>query len=221
MKLYELAYACRLYGEDDAAYCKMRKTLGQTSALASPEQWKELLKFLNKWGCRIAEYDVDELTKELQKWWAEDNCKLPDKNIRALDDSERDQIGKSYEELLQLGAGLHFQDTAAAKTLHVLRPDTLPMWDAKIKEWFTDEVGKTYSDFVRHVAEEISELEEDVRRLDHSLNHVPQLVHSRADSASLVKLADEYYWVTKTLGYTVPTREQAEKWLKWMPDNRS
>jgi len=149
MKLYELAYACRLYGEDDAAYCKMRKTLGQTSALASPEQWKELLKFLNKWGCRIAEYDVDELTKELQKWWAEDNCKLPDKNIRDLDDSERERIESAYQGLLKHAAGRRFQDTAAAKTLHVLRPDTLPMWDAQIKNWFTSGAGKTYSDFVR------------------------------------------------------------------------
>jgi hypothetical protein len=96
------------------------------------------------------------------------------------------------------------------------------MWDAKIKEWFTHGVGKIYSDFVRHVAvEELSDLEEDVKRLGYSLNAVPQLVHSGADNVSFVKLVDEYYWVTKTLGYKVPTREQADKWLRWMPDNRS
>jgi hypothetical protein len=143
---------------------------------------------------------------------------LPGKDIRALDDSERKQIQSAYQELLNDGAGLRFQDTAAAKTLQVLRPDTLPMWDAKIKEWFTHKVGKTYSDFVRYVAdEELSELKKDVERLGRSLSEVPHLVHSGDDPVSLVKLVDEYYLVTKTLGYKVPTREQADKWLSWMP----
>jgi hypothetical protein len=220
MKLYELAYACSLYGQDDAAYWGMRKTLGKNPDLASSEQQDKLLQFLNTWGCRIAKNDFPKLKERLQQWWAENQCKLPGKNIRDLDDSEREQIESAYQGLLKSGAGLRFQDTAAAKTLHVLRPDTLPMWDAKIKEWFTD--GKTYSDFVRHVAVgELSELEEDVKRLGYSLNEVPQLVHSGAVNVSLVKLVDEYYWVTKTLGYTVPTREQVDKWLSWMPDNRS
>ena len=129
-------------GKTTTAYCKMRKTLGQKPDLASPEQRNELLKFLNKWGCRIAEDDFDELTKQLQQWWAEDGCKLPDKNIRDLDDSEREQIERAYQGLLKHGAGRRFQDTAAAKTLHALRPDTLPMWDAQIKQWFTSRAGK-------------------------------------------------------------------------------
>lgn len=222
MKLYELAYACSLYGQDDASYLEMRETLGKNPDLASPQQQDKLLHFLNIWGCRLAENEFPKLKERLQQWWAENQCKLPGKNIRDLDDSERGQIESAYQALLKSGAGLRFQDTAAAKTLHVLRPDTLPMWDAKIKEWFTHEVGKIYSDFVRHVAvEELSELEEDVKRLGYSLNAVPQLVHSGAVNVSLVKLVDEYYWVTKTVGYKVPTREQADKWLRWMPDNRS
>ena len=218
MKLYELAYACSLYGQDDAEYRGMRETLGKNPDLASPEQQDKLLQFLNEWKCRIAKNDFPKLKQKLQQWWAENQYKLPGKNIRDLDDSERKQIESAYQELLNYGAGLRFQDTAAAKTLHILRPDTLPMWDAKIKEWFTHIVGKTYSDFVRHVAvEELSELEKDVERLGYSLNEVPQLVHSAAVDVSLVKLVDEYYFVTKTLGYNVPTREQADKWLSWMP----
>jgi hypothetical protein len=123
---------------------------------------------------------------------------------------------------LKLGAGLSFQDTAAAKTLHALRPDTLPIWDAKIREWFSKRgAGQTYSDFVRYVAhEEIAELEVDVTRLGCSLGGVPQLVH-RGSGVSLVKLVDEYYWTTITLGYVVPTREGIDEWLTWMPNDRS
>ena len=50
-------------------------------------------------------------------------------------------IGDAYEHLLRLGLGLYFQDIASAKTLHALRPRTLPMWDAEIKNWFM----KTYA----------------------------------------------------------------------------
>jgi len=64
-------------------------------------------------------------------------------------------------------------------------------------------------------------LEEDVKRFGCSLSEVPRLVHPDAVGVSLVKLVDEYYWVTKTLGYKVPTKEQVGKWLSWMPDNRS
>jgi hypothetical protein len=215
-----LAYACSLYWEDDPTYVGVLKALGKNPDLASPEQQDKLLQFLNKWGCRIAKNDFPKLKERLQQWWAENQRKLPGKNIRDLYDSEREQIESVYQGLLKSGAGLRFQDTAAAKTLHVLRPDTLPMWDAKIKEWFTNGVGKTYSDFVRHVAVELSQLEEDVKRLDHSLSEVPQLVHPGAvNNVSLVKLVDEYYWVTKTVGSKVPTKKQVGDWLSWMPDS--
>ena len=176
MKLYELAYACHLYGNDDDVYCEMRKTFGQRPDLASPKQLENLLQFLNNWRCRIAEKGFPELKERLQQWWAKNQFKLPDcKNISYLDDNDREQVGRAYEELLKLGAGLRFQDTAAAKTLHVLRPDTLPIWDAKIKVWFRERgAGQTYSEFVRYVAhEEIAELKEDVTRLGRSLDGVP------------------------------------------------
>jgi hypothetical protein len=48
MKLYELAYACSLYGQDDASYLEMRATLRKNPDLASPEQQDKLLHFLNK-----------------------------------------------------------------------------------------------------------------------------------------------------------------------------
>jgi hypothetical protein len=118
MKLYKLAYACSLYGQDDAAYWGMRKTLGKNPDLASPEQQDKLLQFLNEWGCRIAENDFPKLKQKLQQWWAENQCKLPGKNIRDLDDSEREQIESAYQGLLKSGAGL------ASKTQQPQRPCT-------------------------------------------------------------------------------------------------
>jgi len=224
VKLYALAYACHLYGQDDNRYVEMIETFRQKPDLASPGQWERHLQCLNNWRCRIAKEGFPELKERLQQWWAKNRHNLPDvrQNISDLDDNGREQAGRAYEELLKLGAGLRFQDTAAAKTLHALRPDTLPIWDAKIKEWFRERgAGQTYSDFVRYVAhEEIAELEADVTRLGLSLGGVPQLVHP-GSGVSLVKLVDEYYWTTITLGYVVPTRGDLAKWLGWMPNDRN
>lgn len=66
MKLYELAYACRLYqGEDDSTYRDMRKDLGDDPSMGSPQR---LLQFLNKWRCRISEKRFRDLEKHLEEW---------------------------------------------------------------------------------------------------------------------------------------------------------
>lgn len=139
---------------------------------------------------------------------------------------ERAQIGNSYEALLNSCVGLRFRETAAAKTLHALRPDTLPMWDAAIKNWFIDEnaiskqtASQTYSNFLRYVAEEISALEAEVIGLGHCLADVPHLVqgpHLVDGDRSLVKLVDEFHWITITGKHVVPTRDVLEQWLRWI-----
>jgi hypothetical protein len=224
MKLYELAYACRLYrGQFDRAYDQMCESLGPNPDLASQVRQDSLMRFLNDWRCRIPRKNFPTLQKRLQQWAALWIPQLPDasRDIRFLNDSERAQVGNSYEALLHLGAGLNFQDTAAAKTLHALRPHTLPIWDSAIKGWFISKrglseltAGQLYSDFIHHIAEEISELEMDMARLGHCLRDVSQLVHG--SGGSLVKLVDEYYWVTITDGHAAPTRDNLEQWLRWM-----
>ncbi len=62
MTLFELAYACRLFGKDDP-YDILRKALGQNPDLASDGHQQSLLEFLNKWGCRIKEDCFPSLKK--------------------------------------------------------------------------------------------------------------------------------------------------------------
>lgn len=225
MKLYELAYACRLYREVtqfDLAYADVCKALGPNPDLASQTQQDALLHFLNCWLCRIPEKTFPTLKERLSKWAAQWVLQLPKSgaDVRSLLDSERVQIVNAYEKLVWLGVGLNFQDTAAAKTLHALRPCVLPMWDNEIKDWFSASGppkrtgGQIYSDFLQHVAGQISELEMDVTRLAHSLADVPQLV--QRSGATIVKLVDEYYWITITKGHVVPTRKDLEQWLRWI-----
>src|ERR1700689_3761239 len=120
MKLYPLAYACRLYKEGekfDDAYNNMLQNLGPERNLSSIDQINALLKFLNRWRCRIPEKNFPSLRKRLQKWAVDWVSKLPatGRDICSLKAEERAQVGSSYEMLLQLGDKLNFQDTAAAK----------------------------------------------------------------------------------------------------------
>jgi hypothetical protein len=224
MTLFELAYACRLFGKDEA-YDTLRQELGQNPDLASPPQQDSLLQFLNRWGARIKKDCFPSLKKNLQEWWSKNLSLLPgtDKDIRCLTGDDCTKVAHSYDALLIIGH--RFKDTAAAKTLHALRPRSLPMWDRRIKDWFltipasTDDTsqsstGQIYAAFIRYVAEEeLSTLENDAKRLGYSLTNIPQLVEK--PDYSLVKLVDEYYWMTKTRGYTIPTRTELEQWHRW------
>lgn len=226
MKLYELAYASRLYSGVagfDQAYVDMRSRLGDAPDLASPDQQQALMEFLNGWRCRITRSNFEELKSRLQRWALVWITQLPvsGRDIRLLMPLERATVGQAYEELLRLGTGLRFSHTAAAKTLHALRPQALPMWDSAIKEAFSARLRSArpsadllYTAFIEHVAEQLSELEQDARRFDVSLSAVPRMV-GRDQNYSLVKIADEYAWVTVSLGHRIPDRSQLETWLRW------
>jgi hypothetical protein len=172
--------------------------------------------------CRIPEKNFRALKERLQQWAIQWIAQLPDASadIRSLSETERTRIGNAYEGLLRLGAGLHFQDTAAAKTLHALRPGSLPMWDVEIKNRFIREcgvykrtAGQIYSNFGLHVAQKIAELEADVKRLGYSLSDVPRLV--QCPDFSLVKLVDKYHWIAITSAHQAPRRDELEQWLHW------
>lgn len=225
MTLYELAYACRLYSGVagfDEAYVDMRRELGDEPDLASPVQRQALMKFLNDWRCRISERNFDSLKSLLQGWAAVwiPQLPAPDRDIRELTPPERHTVGGAYQALLRLGAGLRFSHTAAAKTLHALRPQVLPIWDSEIKHAFSVDPRPTpvsseqlYPAFIEHVAGQLSELERDAQRFHLSLRDVPRTIER--DQNSLVKLVDEHAWVTITLGHQIPNRGRLELWLRW------
>lgn len=220
MTLFELAYACRLFGKDDA-YDTLRRKLGQNPDLASDGQQQSLLEFLNKWGCRISRDRFQSLKQNLQTWASTSVTLLPatDKDIRSLTGDDCTKVASSYDALLKKIGNWY---TCATKTLHAIRPRSLPMWDRRIRDWFLtirastqSSTGQIYAAFIRYVAEEeLSTLENDANRLGYSLTDIPQLVEK--PNYSLVKLVDEYYWITKTREYTFPTRTELQQWLSWI-----
>jgi hypothetical protein len=102
MKLYELAYACRLYqGQFDGGYREMRIALGDDPDLDSVEKRQDLMEFLNKWGCRIRRNDFDDMKSRLEKWVRDPEgfVKLPKANeeILSLGPSTFEQIGRAFD----------------------------------------------------------------------------------------------------------------------------
>jgi hypothetical protein len=199
----------------------MRNKLGSSADLGSAHERAALMKFLNDWRCRIARASFERLKSGLQPWAADWVPELPAPNtdISELDAHTREIVGPAYRALLDLGYGLRFSHTAAAKTLHALRPRSLPVWDSAIKDAFHNGSlprladRELYSAFIEHVAEELNELEQNARRCGVALRDIPRAIGRQRKT--LVKLADEYSWVTISLGHKIPQRDQLETWLRW------
>jgi hypothetical protein len=197
----------------------MRRNLGENPDLASEKHQDHLLHFLNAWGCLIPKKQFPTLKSHLTQWAEKWVTQLPPfgNTIFEITDVQRESIANSFNALLTY----RFQQTCVAKTLHVLRPHTLPLWDASIKAKCCGSertTGHPYLHFINYVIDEIRDLERDVERLGYSLKDVPRLV-KRVEpyGVSLPKLVDEYHWMTITDRYTVPDRAELAEWLRWIP----
>jgi len=156
---------------------------------------------------------------------------MPERTIEltALSDAHLKSVAKTYEDIATSIAserrGRHgsttkvrFGPTAAAKILFAFWPNALPPWDSKIqKEFGYDGSAASYCRFlVERVRPDISELVKDAERFGIS----PEALPARIDrgNSTLVKLADEYYYM-KTRGGTPPTQENVREnirlWARW------
>jgi hypothetical protein len=225
MTLYDLACSCRLYqGQFDRQHRKMRVNLGDNPKRDSPDKRKDLFEFLNKWGCRIPREDFSSLEEHVGEWIKDggvNDLPVASKDILSLGPTEIDRIERLFDALLSHLGG----DTRVAKTLHALRYRALPAWDARIKRECLNKhpfsgqptAGEMYAEFVRHVRAEIEDLRRNAEELGYSLTEVPRLIDRVDDSydISVVKLVDEYYWITITSEYKVPDWNQLKVWLRW------
>jgi len=105
--------------------------------------------------------------------------------------------------------------TGAAKILFAFWPNALPPWDKKIRTHFGfDGSADSYADFLSNrVLPEIRTLEADAARFQIPLETIPLRI-GRPDS-TIPKLVDEYYWVTRSQGYDVLTKNDIQQWAIW------
>lgn len=230
MELSELAFACYIYkrisGYDESLYKFIENTKPNLD-ISKSEHRIELLKWLNKWGCRqfAKKYHI-LASKEIKCWYEECNNLIFPKDICLLElsENELESASKVYIKLTNKIASkkkvknkelnIKVGSTGAEKILFALRPKALIPWDEIIrKKKCLDESSTSYKNFhllVKNMLEKIREL---CLRNGFNLSDLPEIVGR--PKSSLVKLVDEYFWVTITRNCPALKGCDFERWRSW------
>jgi hypothetical protein len=226
MKLWELAVAVYLYEfftRFDKSYCAFRKATGASCDLTRAANRNELLTWLNKWGCRIdLKHHRKDASDELHEWYKLFGEKLPLVNAKLweLRDDELPACAKLFDSLASKRTSsqraktyVKGRPTAAAKILFALRPNVFPLWDRKISEekGFTGPNG--YLGFLKEMRTIALGLKSECERQGIEIDDLPKTVGS--SSSNVLKLIDEYNWVTITKAATLPKPALLRQWLDW------
>ena len=228
MRLFELAYCCRLYGEGtgyDLALARFLEGTNGAVDLDNPEHRDLALQWLRDWGCRgLRREDNAGSSAALREWWKDWDGALPpaDVTLDALDDYGLDVAAEAYGDLARRPAArrqhrdglidVRFGPTTAAKAMYAVRPNAFLPWDDAIrKKLGYQEDAASYR---RALVRARDELEEAVREAEIDPHELPAFIDRRQSTPP--KLVDEHDWVRYTLGHEPPTRDELEQWLEWL-----
>lgn len=230
MRLYELAYACRLYAtvtDFDSSIKEFRHATNPALDIANPKHRKALLVWLNSWGCRQFAKDYHSMaSKALMEWGRHHLDRLPHRTVALteLTHGVLETAAQAYGDLKDRHASIRmlkssaypvtFGPTGAAKVLYALRPDAFLPWDDPIREHFGyDGSTDSYREFLSSVQKEVGDLQGEAARFGIKVGDIPFAV--RRPESSIPKLIDEYYWVTITMGCAPATAKDLERWFGW------
>jgi len=88
------------------------------------------------------------------------------------------------------------------------------MWDEAFRQSLElRDTAAGYAGLIARVRSEIDSLCIDASRFDIRDSQIPEKVERKG--ATLVKLTDEYYWITLTKKHAPPSPEQLSQWSKW------
>jgi hypothetical protein len=219
--LFGVAYASRLHRQIDKSSGfieQLRRKILPDRDL-DPQKCshaKALLKWLNKWGCRITEDSFPKISGELDDWFRKWRQQLPCTGLElvCLQDQHLDVLAAAYHELL----GIHdFGPTSASKALFAVRPHAAMPWDAAIQEEF--ELGgrapENYRAMLVRSKDEGKKLIDDAGHcgMADPRHNIPSEV-GRPEH-TLAQLLDEYHWITITRGHEIPRRDELKRWVEW------
>jgi hypothetical protein len=166
-----------------------------------------VLDWLRGWGCRhLRKVDTSRSSQVLLEWWEMWNEDVPGPGVQITDMTDQ-QLGnarEAYEELRAAQAAARslpsgdvdvlFGDTAAAKTMFVVRPEAFLPWDEPIRLAFGwTGGGAAYGDFLIRVSTAILGL---ASRMQISPDQMPTLLNR--PNSTPAKIVDEYLWVKIT-----------------------
>lgn len=233
MKLFELAYACRIYSymtNFDAGYQTMFDITGGRLDFDDSRHVKALLNWLNSWGCRQFALAYHSLAADSIRDWAhewEDSLPSVEGDLIDAGAGAIDSIAAAYAELARAMASRRKRKTkeyavtvgptGAAKILHAARPSCVPPWDDPIRDAFgLDDSDDSFRRYLRLVQDEVKQVASEARGLGISSDKIGKAI-GRPES-SLPKLVDEYNWVTITKGVKPLSSDELARWARWSVD---
>jgi hypothetical protein len=229
MRLFKLAFACYIYRykADDKSYVSFLDSTNGEPDLNQQSHRSMLIEWLRDWGCRqFAKKDHALASEEIKHWHKKFKNHLPkvSKNILDLTENEIKNACAAYEDLKERIASkrkttghlstVRIGATGAGKTLFILRPNSLILWDEPIrKKLGLDGSGESYKNHMLRTISDLEELEKDCRKAGLKLIDLPKELGR--PKSTLVKMVDEYYWITETNQFEPPTDRDFTKWSKW------
>lgn len=228
MRLFELAYCCRLYAEGtgyDLALARFLEGTDGAVDLHNPKHRDLTLQWLRDWGCRgLRREDNAGSSAALRDWWDEwgEVLSSPEVTLDALDDYGLDLAAGAYGDLArrpaarrQHGDGfidVRFGPTTAAKAMYAIRPNAFLPWDDAIRKKLG--YGEDAQSYRRALVRARDELADAVREAGIDPHELPAFIGRPRSTPP--KLVDEHDWVRYTLGHEPPTRSELEQWLQWL-----
>jgi len=230
MRLFELAYACRVYGEFTDFDADYRSFLDKTKPafdVLDSRHCKALLEWLNSWGCRQFALEFHDLASEHLITWGKKNLiRLPptESSLFTFADADFVNAGVLYAGLRDLQASVRqrgghsypvtFGPTGAAKILFALRSQVFPPWDIRIREHLGyNGSQECYIEYLQRVRRELQEVIADAEAHGIARTDIPGTLGR--PFSSLLKLVDEYNWVTITKDCKPPSLEDLNDWWRW------
>ncbi len=215
MTLYELAFVCYVFSQTDIGeYADFLQETAEHPDLFNPNHRTSLLKFLNRWSCRIANAHHQQVSEEIQDWYGEYVNQLLDydRPISELTEEELALVSQAHSNLSNRRANpqRRFGATAAAKTLFAIRPKALVAWDNAIREQGQYD---SYGDFMHEARDVALDLIEQCNNLHFDISQLPERLGT--PHKTVPQLIDEYNWMTITKGFAPPDRDTLQRFLEW------
>lgn len=205
----------RPHDETGAGGVTLAGATGTSIDLSVPAQREELRRWLNRWVCRLRyplPGEPDLFAGSIASWWKAVGSGLPARPVEVLSDDDIALLADGYADLAARPGALRTRGgiaagertiapTAASKIMYVVRPCTVPPWDAAIARATVG--GTSRSHFARHLAAArtwAGALLAEARRL--GIGDIP--AHVGRPGSSLARIRDEWMYLTITAGHPVP-----------------
>ena len=199
----------------DAGDVPLAGATGTGIDLTVPAQREELRQWLNRWVCRLRyplPGEPDLFAASIASWWKTAGCGLPAGPVAALSEEEIALLADGYADLAARPGALRTRGgvpagqrtiaaTAASKIMYVLRPQTVPPWDAAIAKATVG--GTSREHFARHLTAArnwAGALLAQARQ--HGVADIP--AHVGRPGSSLARIRDEWMYLTITASHPVP-----------------